>query len=281
MYEYQDNSTDGMSDATNDGLPPKRQRKSTSTNSKFSEDSCVRRRGRRSSKNACPNRNAQMARENREKKKKYIQHLEGQVKHYSEQTKRCESIIQKQQINERRLQAKVAYLQSILNNRSNITVLLKSLNENLKKNVPNQEQMYSRPILEDSKIQSNDQLVHNGNCEDLAQTERIELYGRNSPEFVDLYPNLNLYVYSITPANHLLLTGDDPFLSPKPESVDLPFTPVSTEDISEKYHSLKDNLDLENCGLDEARALDFGTQPNPFFEDIYCSCQDEQFAFGE
>ncbi|XP_044588424.1 uncharacterized protein LOC123267698 isoform X1 [Cotesia glomerata] len=88
-----------------------------------------RKRGRGPSKRPCLNRNALMARANRQKKKKYVEHIESKLMHYRQEIKELTTKNQKQCIDLKRLTAEVSYLKNILNNNSSITSLLKSINE--------------------------------------------------------------------------------------------------------------------------------------------------------
>ncbi|XP_033231287.1 CREB/ATF bZIP transcription factor-like isoform X2 [Belonocnema kinseyi] len=274
-YEYEDNSSDEMSDATNDGPPPRRQRTSISSTKSENSENTVRRRVRGPSKKPCPNKNAQMARLNREKKKQYVESLEGQLNYYTERTERYKRIIHKQSINERRLQAEVNYLKSVLRNKSSITKLLESLNANLNRSRPNQEQTCSsqnerstpakfpifsegkrKQLLEDSKIESGEGLFHHEDYDFLAETDRIESNYGGGPLLSEL--------------------------SSKPESLGCQLTPPGMEN---NYQSLQDNLSLvpssldsfdifEYCGLDEANALDIDTPPDSLPEESYFNNSD-------
>lgn len=88
-----------------------------------------RKRGRGPSKRPCLNRNALMARANRQKKKEYVEHIESKLMHYRQEIKELTTKNQKQCIDLKRLTAEVSYLKNILNNNSSITSLLKSMNE--------------------------------------------------------------------------------------------------------------------------------------------------------
>nr|XP_012153498.1 PREDICTED: uncharacterized protein LOC100874683 isoform X1 [Megachile rotundata]XP_012153557.1 PREDICTED: uncharacterized protein LOC100874683 isoform X1 [Megachile rotundata]XP_012153609.1 PREDICTED: uncharacterized protein LOC100874683 isoform X1 [Megachile rotundata] len=92
-----------------------------------------RRRGRGPSKRPCLNRNALMARENRLKKKAYLEKIENKLSFYQKENKNLVNIIKKQSIDIKRLNGEVAYLKSVLNNNTSITALLKTINDGLRK----------------------------------------------------------------------------------------------------------------------------------------------------
>lgn len=240
-----------------------------------------------------------MARLNREKKKQYVESLEGQLNYYTERTEHYKRIIHKQSINERRLQAEVNYLKSVLKNKSNISKLLESLNANLNRSRPNQEQTCSSPnetgthakvsifsegkkkqFFEDSKIKSDEGLFHNGDYDFLAETDRIvSNYGKTPQELTlpQLDPSLkNDHDYT----SPLLSAGDGPLLSgysAKPENIGCQLTPPGMEN---NYQPLQDNLSLDTfdifdyCGLDEASALDIDTPPDSILEETYFNNSD-------
>ncbi|XP_053595721.1 uncharacterized protein LOC103569735 isoform X2 [Microplitis demolitor] len=92
-----------------------------------------RKRGRGPSKRPCLNRNALMARMNRQKKKEYIEKIENKLMHHRQEIKDL-TTINKNQCNElKKLNAEVSYLKNILNNKSSISLLLKSMNEILRR----------------------------------------------------------------------------------------------------------------------------------------------------
>lgn len=92
-----------------------------------------RRRGRGPSKRPCLNRNALMARENRLRKKAYLEKIENKLSFYQKENKNLVNIIKKQSIDIKRLNGEVAYLKSVLNNNTSITALLKTINDGLRK----------------------------------------------------------------------------------------------------------------------------------------------------
>lgn len=116
-----------------------RQRKPSLTNTNSSVDTItgsvgtapVRRRGRGPSKRPCLNRNALMARENRQRKKEYIERIEARLQNYQTENQELSSTIQKQNVEIKRLNSEVTYLKSVLKNQTMITTLLKAMNDSL------------------------------------------------------------------------------------------------------------------------------------------------------
>ncbi|XP_012278665.1 CRE-binding bZIP protein SKO1 [Orussus abietinus] len=102
-----------------------------SANSNYSDEVRVGRRGRGPSKRPCLNRNALMARENRQRKKEYLQKIENKLSFYQQENKNLNAVIQKQGIDVKRLNGEVAYLRSVLKNNTSITALLQSMNDGL------------------------------------------------------------------------------------------------------------------------------------------------------
>ncbi|XP_076243602.1 uncharacterized protein LOC143184901 isoform X3 [Calliopsis andreniformis] len=91
-----------------------------------------RKRGRGPSKRPCLNRNALMARENRLRKKAYLEKIENKLSFYQQENKNLVNVIKKQGIDIKRLSDEVAYLRSVLNNNTSITALLKTINSGLR-----------------------------------------------------------------------------------------------------------------------------------------------------
>ncbi|XP_063976467.1 uncharacterized protein LOC135162193 isoform X2 [Diachasmimorpha longicaudata] len=89
-------------------------------------------RGRAPSKRPCTNRNALMARVNRQKKKEYVENIETKLSHYKKANKNLVNVVQQQGVELKRLTAEVAYLRSVINNNTSITTLLKTMNESLR-----------------------------------------------------------------------------------------------------------------------------------------------------
>ncbi|KAK1124697.1 hypothetical protein K0M31_006065 [Melipona bicolor] len=93
----------------------------------------TRKRGRGPSKRPCLNRNALMARENRLRKKAYLEKIENKLSFYQQENKNLVNIIKKQTIDIKRLSGEVAYLKSVLSNNTSITTLLKTINNGLQR----------------------------------------------------------------------------------------------------------------------------------------------------
>ncbi|XP_011499050.1 PREDICTED: uncharacterized protein LOC105363137 [Ceratosolen solmsi marchali] len=93
----------------------------------------ARRRGRGPSKRPCLNKNALMARENRQRKKEYIERIEGRLQFYQRENQELNNTIQKQSIEIKRLVNEVAYLKTVLNNSTIVTSLLRAMNDSLRK----------------------------------------------------------------------------------------------------------------------------------------------------
>lgn len=105
-----------------------------------------RRRGRGPSKRPCLNRNAMMARENRLKKKAYLEKIENKLSFYQKENKNLINIIKKQSMDIKRLNGEVAYLKSVLNNNTSITALLKTINDGLCEiNAQKKNSLYQNP----------------------------------------------------------------------------------------------------------------------------------------
>lgn len=136
IYHDENTSSDEMSDSSYQ--PPLHKRTRIQANNMADEIlregvQGVKKRGRGPSKRPCLNRNAQMARENRQKKKEYIQKIENKLFQLQNENKKLNTVIQQQNIDIKKLNADVLYLKSVLNNKSSITMLLRSMNQNLEK----------------------------------------------------------------------------------------------------------------------------------------------------
>lgn len=90
-----------------------------------------RKRGRGPSKRPCLNRNALMARENRQRKKEYIERIEARLRVFQQENQELNGTIQRQALEIKKLSKEVVYLKNVLNNNSVITSLLSSMNESL------------------------------------------------------------------------------------------------------------------------------------------------------
>lgn len=135
IYQDENTSSDEMSDSSYQPLQPLHKRSRLQTINMADEivREGVKKRGRGPSKRPCLNRNAQMARENRQKKKEYIEKIETKLNQLQQENKSLNTVIQKQNIDIKKLNADVSYMKSVLNNKSSITMLLKSMNQNLEK----------------------------------------------------------------------------------------------------------------------------------------------------
>lgn len=97
----------------------------------YSSDEMHYTRQRSTSKRPCLNRNALLARKNRQRKKEYLQKIENKLSFYQRENKSLSNVIQRQGIDIKRLSGEVAYLRSVLNNNSSITALLRTINDGL------------------------------------------------------------------------------------------------------------------------------------------------------
>lgn len=158
IYQDENTTSDEMSDSTYQPLQPLHKRARIRTNNHnnmmadeiLREGVVVKKRGRGPSKRPCLNRNAQMARENRQKKKEYIEKIENKLQQLQHENKNLTTVIKQQNIDIKKLNADVSYLKSVLNNKSSITILLRSMNENLEK-------------IQHNKIQQKTTILHRQN----------------------------------------------------------------------------------------------------------------------
>ena len=116
----------------------------TSSGSRSSETSREQnRRGRGMAKRPCLNKNALMARENRQRKKEYVENLENKLSLYEEENKKLKdmmnqqhtklkAIVSKQNIKVTQLAGQVSYFKSVLKNKSMLMPILNSINEGLR-----------------------------------------------------------------------------------------------------------------------------------------------------
>lgn len=93
----------------------------------------IGRRGRGPSKSHCSNRNAVMARVNREKKKKYVESIEQKLKALDQENKTLKNRILEQDQQMEKLTEEVSYMRNVLKNHTVVSTLLKALNESLNK----------------------------------------------------------------------------------------------------------------------------------------------------
>ncbi|XP_033207595.1 uncharacterized protein LOC117167081 [Belonocnema kinseyi] len=80
------------------------------------------------SKLHCLNERAQKARENRQKRKAYMEKLEKELYHIEKQNGHNSKVVEKLKADIMRSRAQVAYLESVLNNHARISAVLKSMN---------------------------------------------------------------------------------------------------------------------------------------------------------
>ncbi|XP_066603486.1 uncharacterized protein [Prorops nasuta] len=92
----------------------------------------TRKRCRGPSKRPCLNRNALLARENRQRKKEYLQTIEERLSFYEKQNQTLNNTIEKQMLKIKKLSTEVLYLKNVLNNNTHITALLQSINFGIK-----------------------------------------------------------------------------------------------------------------------------------------------------
>ena len=90
-----------------------------------------RRRGRGPSKRPCLNRNALMARENRQKKKQYIECMEESLKQLRDENHLLKDTINTQQDTIKQLKQEVHYLHNVVANAPEIEKLLRGINAHL------------------------------------------------------------------------------------------------------------------------------------------------------
>nr|XP_046487702.1 uncharacterized protein LOC124221575 [Neodiprion pinetum] len=119
--------------------------------------------GRSHSKRPCMNKNAQAARENRIRKKKHLEQVENKLSFYQQKSKSLVNVIQKQDIDIKKLKGEVTYLRCLLKNKTNITALLQSMNEGLSKASINRDSKSGREMSLGSKS-TLEQLAANANC---------------------------------------------------------------------------------------------------------------------
>lgn len=124
------------------------------------------RRGRGPSKRPCLNRNALLARENRLRKKAYLEKIENTLSYYEKENKKLVYTIQKQGKDIKRLTGEIAYLKSVLHNNTAITALLKTINDGLKKlNTYNKKSVIvNNAIQESQKIQDTEAKQQKCSC---------------------------------------------------------------------------------------------------------------------
>lgn len=92
------------------------------------ENSSQQKRRNPTRKPTCNSKNALMARENRLKKKMYVENLEGKIDALNENNKDLKKVINRQEFLIRSLRKEVKYLKSVLANSNDILKVLKSIN---------------------------------------------------------------------------------------------------------------------------------------------------------
>ncbi|XP_014228337.1 uncharacterized protein LOC106653421 [Trichogramma pretiosum] len=93
----------------------------------------ARRRGRGPSKRPCLNKNALMARENRQRKKEYVEKIEAELASLQKENQELQSTIESQSGEIKKLSCEVKYLKNVLRNDTLVTTLMKAMNDSLKK----------------------------------------------------------------------------------------------------------------------------------------------------
>lgn len=122
-----DTDGDNTSDEYQPATPGKRGMMSTSSRSESTMSSASSRRPTRQPK--CFSKNAMMARENRLKKKMYIESLEREVAALKAENKKIASLVENQSYLIAELRKEIRYLKSILANSADISRLIRSINE--------------------------------------------------------------------------------------------------------------------------------------------------------
>ncbi|XP_015437792.1 PREDICTED: uncharacterized protein LOC107192945 [Dufourea novaeangliae] len=203
----------------------------------------TRKRGRGPSKRPCLNRNALMARENRLRKKAYVEKIENKLSFYQQENKNLISVIRKQGIDIKRLSTEVAYLRSVLNNNTSLSALLKTINEGLQK----------------MSTQKNNSLYPNRGSEypnDLGTHHKCTCY-TNVKENILNAQNSNIF---ITNVNNDVLTEQDATESQinecqtntkKPIAFDTRSSPKKKDMLNTTTESIS-----EDCYMDSTKDLD-------------------------
>ncbi|XP_076758064.1 uncharacterized protein LOC143427650 isoform X2 [Xylocopa sonorina] len=144
-----------------------------------------RKRGRGPSKRPCLNRNALMARENRLRKKAYLEKIENKLSFYQQENKNLVNLIRKQGIHIKQLSGEVAYLRSVLNNNTSITALLKTINDGLQKISTQKKSSFHLNHVADCSNELND-----------AQQQK-STYAMNAKQNVLNAQNTNIFVANV------------------------------------------------------------------------------------
>ncbi|XP_048505070.1 uncharacterized protein LOC105693389 isoform X1 [Athalia rosae] len=196
----------------------------------------VSRRGRSTSKRPCMNKNARAARENRIRKKKHLEQVENKLSFYQQKNKSLVNVIQKQDIDIKKLQGEVTYLRCILKNDTNITALLQSMNEGLSKS----------SIAKTSRLR-------NKLCDDKSTLKQI-VTNRND----NIANNLSMKNIGMmkSPTNNTIVTSesDHTYTIPKAENILKP-NPVHGDLIGDEQHG-----NYKDSAFDNSVSLGFKKQ---------------------
>ncbi|KAK0161310.1 hypothetical protein PV327_009794 [Microctonus hyperodae] len=135
LYYAENSSSDELDSIPDNDLSSSRANGcSNGSNNSDKNESKSRKRGRGPSNKPCINRNALMARQNRQKKKEYVESIENKLAYFRNENRKFVDIVKRQNINLKRLNAEVTYLKNILKNNTTITALLSSMNTIMNKN---------------------------------------------------------------------------------------------------------------------------------------------------
>lgn len=156
LYDTENSSSDELDSMHDNDLSSSRANScSNGSNNSNKNELKSRKRGRGPSKNPCSNRNALMARRNRQKKKEYIENIENKLAYFRNENRKFIDILKHQNINLKRLNAEVTYLKNILKNNTTITALLNSMNSLMNKNYKNNN---NKKIHETNEIKLNNEV---------------------------------------------------------------------------------------------------------------------------
>ncbi|PBC32504.1 hypothetical protein APICC_07421 [Apis cerana cerana] len=246
-----------------------------------------RKRGRGPSKRPCLNRNALMARENRLRKKAYLEKIENKLSFYQQENKNLVNIIKKQGIDIKRLSGEVAYLKSVLNNNTSITTLLRTINDGLqkistqKKNSLNSNHVseYSSELNTQHKCTcytnvkdnilnnqntnifitnvNNDSLTEHNTTEDSNNSDHTYIVSKNIE--VDNKCNLQNKNVTDTITSTTNITSDDNYMDNTKDLDNL--LPIGQTDLS----SVDEKKDIDTIGIDFDQLSSFNMD---IFEDL-------------
>ena len=303
QQSYREESSSEESDAKYDiSLEAASKRRKMKISPDANPQEGVRKRGRGPSKRPCLNRNAQMARENRQRKKEYVERIESALSHYKAENKKFQGVIQKLIIDNKRLQAESVYLKSVLKNKSSITALLQAMNQNLQRysttrevseisqcnsevTSSNLEASESMSLTGDYYHQEREaqQFAFHEKFTDVTDTYKVNGMQKLEEGKIDIktgYPffvmdhNYTPMLFSTEEDNVLLNHGQEDMFEGT-----FPITPVSMDDqhdLIAKDSNLDqlsslNNLDiLDNLSeLDMPNAVDFTQESNSFLSDSF------------